>query len=242
MALVILLDWYDLKFSIHDILVEFHGLVFDLIVFGIILTIYEKIKSKKDKITRYKEEIEDFRFLNTEESRHRLHGIIKRLLKLEKQKIDLSHCCIYHCPTHENMEEWEFSGAKLYNTHFKKVNFKGSNFYLADFYFGFISGSDFSNCKFAEAILYDVTFLNCTFNNTSFLNAYVNNKDWFINLEKNSNIGVQEIVTNYELSETTITIENKEYFQLIKKGKENKNARDRNELFLESSSSFGIPF
>ncbi len=100
----------------------------------------------------------------------------------------------------------------------------------------------YERSKFAEAILYDVTFLNCTFNNTSFLNAYVNNKDWFINLEKNSNIGVQEIVTNYELSETTITIENKEYFQLIKKGKENKNARDRNELFLESSSSFGIPF
>lgn len=92
MIIAVILDFYDCNFSYHDILVEFHGLVFDLFVFGIILTIYETNKSKKEKaqadkkrktdlIERYTEEINDFKFWKSEEAMYRTRGLIKRLVK-----------------------------------------------------------------------------------------------------------------------------------------------------------------
>ncbi len=40
-----------------DILVEFHGLLFDVIFFGILFTIFSMITSRVNDIRRYKEQI-----------------------------------------------------------------------------------------------------------------------------------------------------------------------------------------
>ncbi len=44
----------------EDVLVEAHGLLFDIILFGIILTVFSQRIDKKMKILRCHEEIEDF--------------------------------------------------------------------------------------------------------------------------------------------------------------------------------------
>ena len=46
--------------SYKDIAVEFHGMVFDIILFGLVLTFYEWMTDRRDKINRYREEIDDY--------------------------------------------------------------------------------------------------------------------------------------------------------------------------------------
>jgi hypothetical protein len=125
-------DFMDNEFSYHDILVEFHGLVFDLFIFGIILTIYESLKSKKEKlelkenkrlvlIERYKEEINDFRFWKSEEAFYRIRGLVKRLVDLGEEKINLSHCYLdteKSLSAYKNMKGWKFFAANLRNSFF----------------------------------------------------------------------------------------------------------------------------
>nr|WP_319510193.1 pentapeptide repeat-containing protein [uncultured Draconibacterium sp.] len=238
LAVILVLDWSDGKFSYHDILVEFHGLIFDLIVFGIILTIYESVKSKREKIVRYKEEIDDYRFLNTEESRHRLNGIIRRLFQLDKSKISLKHCSIYNFPTNENMVNWEFDCAKLYNTEFNNIKLNGSRFYLSEFYLTFFFYSNLTNCDFSSAIFWEVNFIGCTFENTEIIYSYTNDKNWFENLIKNGNIGVKDLATKYELTNDTIEINNKQFYQVIRKDCKIKRARTPDEILSENLEKF----
>jgi len=44
----------------RDVIVEAHGLLFDLVLFGIILTSYYIKTNKKQQVNRLQEEIEDY--------------------------------------------------------------------------------------------------------------------------------------------------------------------------------------
>ena len=91
--LIIVLDSLDGEFNFHDILVEAHGLVYDLIVFGVIIALYDTWRDKKEKariekaeqdqlIQRYQEELDDYRNWDALEAMHRVDGILRRLEKL----------------------------------------------------------------------------------------------------------------------------------------------------------------
>lgn len=92
LILIIILDILDKEFNWHDIKVEAHGLIFDLFVFGLLLTLYEALKSKKLKIDQLKDEIDDFRRWDEKEATFRIVGRIKRLNKEGVSSINLAHC------------------------------------------------------------------------------------------------------------------------------------------------------
>lgn len=79
-------------FSWHDVIVESHGVLFDLLVFGILLSIYEGLRNKKDKIERLKEEIDDFRAWDEKEATFRIVGSIKRLNSFGISNVNLKYC------------------------------------------------------------------------------------------------------------------------------------------------------
>lgn len=85
-------------FSWHDLLVEANGMVFDLLVFGILLSLYEALKEKREKIERLMEEIEDYRDWQGQEAVYRTVGAIRRLidLKADRSKVSLHNCCLEH--------------------------------------------------------------------------------------------------------------------------------------------------
>ena len=64
----------------------------DVILFGIILTLYESITGKKERINNLQEQLEDFRQWDEKEATYRIIGIFKRLKKLGVKEIDLSLC------------------------------------------------------------------------------------------------------------------------------------------------------
>ena len=84
---------YKYEDIVEKIYSEIYGLLFDVILFGIIISIYhiltERIKSIEDEI----EQIDDFRGWKSNEASHRILGSIKRLQRLNVYKIDLSNCC-----------------------------------------------------------------------------------------------------------------------------------------------------
>jgi hypothetical protein len=58
------LDYYVYKFSPYltkNIIVEAHGLMFDVFIFGIIILYIDRWRAKKIQITRYMEELEDYK-------------------------------------------------------------------------------------------------------------------------------------------------------------------------------------
>lgn len=79
-------------FSWHDLKVEANGMIFDLFVFGILVTAYNAFRARKEKIERLKEEIDDYRGWNEKEAMYRIVGAIKRLNNEGVTNIDLRNC------------------------------------------------------------------------------------------------------------------------------------------------------
>jgi len=203
--IVSVFDFFDQSFSLHDILVEFHGLVFDLVIFGILITTYETISSKKEKIERYNEELSDYKFWKSEESMYRTRGIIKRLVSLGEKKLDLSFCYLANDNSllrYTDMEEWNFTGATLTNCGFGASNMTNSNFSLAKLNRGTFTDVNLTNSNFRNTNLYQTKFENCNLTNVDFFNARVDSISWFSELKKSKNIGVEVLKNIYFIEET----------------------------------------
>lgn len=203
--IVSIFDFFDQNFSVHDILVEFHGLVFDLVIFGILITTYETISSKKEKIERYNEELSDYKFWKSEESMYRTRGIIKRLVNLGEKKLDLSFCYLANDNSLLNyveMIEWNFTGATLTNCGFGASNMTKSNFTLAKLNKSTFIDVNLINSNFRNTNLYLTKFENCNLTNVDFFNARVDSMAWFSELKKSKNIGVEALKNRYFIEET----------------------------------------
>lgn len=214
---VLYLNVYDNDFNVHDIIVEFHGLIFDLIIFGLLITIYDSVKSRQDKIIRYKEEIQDYSGWESDEAKYRIKGLIKRLINLNAKKVGLFGCFIKNCPYTKKMTDWKFATAKLYNSHFIDCDLSKSTFYLSELHDSSFHKVNLTDCDFGLAVLDECNFSNCILNNTNFDFAYVREQDWFKELRIEENIGVDLINEKYIISSNSVTINSVKYYQIIDK-------------------------
>lgn len=73
-----------------DILVEFHGLFFDIILFGILFIVFAQIGERRKEIKRYQENIDDLKGWNEPEATFKIIGNLKRLLALKANNINLA--------------------------------------------------------------------------------------------------------------------------------------------------------
>lgn len=228
---ILILDFKDTSFRYHDILVELNGLVFDLLIFGILITIYDTAKEKKDKITRYKEEIDDYRHLENDIASFRVIGAIKRLLDLGVKEIDLSFSYIIRTfETPPTIKKWDFVFSKLFNCKFILRNFDNCSFYSAHFKDVSFGNAVFSNCDFEFAIFEDCYFSDCTFiDKINFNYTYIESEKWLVSLIK-ENKGLEKVLEHYIISDNTISFENKNFFQLIDKSYNTNTAVDRETL------------
>jgi hypothetical protein len=202
-------DIIDSKFSFHELVVEFHGLVFDLFIFGILLTIYETINNRKEKIERYLEELNDYRFWESEESMYRTRGLIKRLIDLKVNELDLSFCYLAtdkSFASYRNFRNWNFTGADINDSLFLLSDMKNANFYLANLKDTRFDQVNLTNCKFSDSNLLDTVFEKCIFSDTEFSGAIVKTVNWFDELEKNENIGTDFLRKKYLLKRNPETL------------------------------------
>lgn len=218
LIVAIALDFLDCKFAFHDILVSFHGLVFDLIVFGLVLTIYEKISSDKETIKRYKEEINDYRFWKNEQAMFRIRGLVKRLVELKEKELDLSHCFLETDKSfsqYKDMKGWTFSGAFLRESVFILSNLSNAQFYFTDLTNATFVNVNLTDCTFSSAILFDTKFEKCDFTNVELDDACVSDSNWFEKLEKNKNFGISGLTKSYIIR--NVTGGNNSVYKIIRK-------------------------
>ena len=226
--IILILDLYDKQFNFHDILVELHGLIYDLFVFGIDLTIYETNKERvqkdkrlekelKKKIDRYKEEINDFRFWESDEAKFRISGLVKRLVSLNVKKLNLKHCYLDNAngiTEHEEMQEWNFSTANLNNTLWILNNCTNSSFFLTKLFQSSFTKVNLTNCKFDSAILFETQFEECDFSGVSLNNTIVHSENWFQEMKFKENSGIEELEKKYKILKIKSEVQG---FKIIKK-------------------------
>jgi len=226
---IVILDRFDCKFSWHDILVESHGLLFDLIIFGLIIGYYELKAGKRERIIRYKEEIDDLRGLKTPYARHRISGLVSRLVRLDAQPLNLINCDIIHSPFGTNVKNWVFSNSNFYSATCMNTRFESCCFISTNFNNSKIYHAHFTDCDLRGSIWNNSILLNCRFSNVNFLYAYVESKNWFKELKNSGNKGVESLEEKFKISINSIKINGKNYYQVLKKDDSNLKARTLDE-------------
>jgi len=139
-----------------DIIVEAHGLLFDIFLFGLILTWYRGRISKGAAIEMHQEKLDDLGYWNADEATWKAVGIIKRLNRLEA-KINMK------------------------NLHLKKgildgITFKNCSIDNVDF-----SDTKFNNITFTEVTIEQISCSDAEWRNIKFLNCKIN---FFANITK----------------------------------------------------------
>ncbi|MFC2137513.1 pentapeptide repeat-containing protein [Bacteroidota bacterium] len=171
-VLTILLIGYDLEFF-KGILIEAHGLLFDIVLFGIIITIVLKRNRRIYRINYYKEEIDDYRGWESSMASHRLTGLLRRLSKLNAQYINADHCFL---------ENAQLSNIKLQGS-FKQINFQNGNLYGANLKGDFYE-ANFSLANLERVNLSKSNLINANLSNANLTEANLNGT-WLVsaNLE-----------------------------------------------------------
>lgn len=114
--------------NIADIAVEFHGMLFDIILFGVFLTAFEVILERSREIRRYREEIDDFRDWKEDEAKYRILGNIRRLADKNVRDIDLNNCYLRELPLKGfKFHKSNFLSAILEDSHIMDCSFKSTN-------------------------------------------------------------------------------------------------------------------
>lgn len=144
---------------INNIIVEAHGLFFDLLILGVLITIYERKKQKKEAIEREKNLIDDFRKWNEKEATFRIMGSVKRLNSMGIFEIDFSKCFL--------------KSIEVQHGNFLKSKFLSTNLQWARFYWTNLSEvafkwSDLEGAMFIESNLVNGNFEYATLKGTNF--------------------------------------------------------------------------
>lgn len=118
--------YYDEKFSgdfYRSLLGEAHGMLFDIFIFGIFITLINIRRNKRLEIKRYKEEIEDYRGWKEPQASYRLGGIIRRLADKGERDLVLFDCHLIDAKlTHLNLHRAVLSFANLKRAHLEATN------------------------------------------------------------------------------------------------------------------------
>lgn len=123
----------------NDVLVEAHGLLFDLIIFGILLAIFDSLRNRKSKIYDYQMEIDSLRNWKSEEAAHKILGIIRKMNGIGHTKTNISDAQLEML----DMRSINLSESLLNNTCFYQSNLSNAIFDLI-----ISDNGDFSSDRF----------------------------------------------------------------------------------------------
>ncbi|WP_075591173.1 pentapeptide repeat-containing protein [Labilibacter marinus] len=220
---IAILDFKDSEFNWHDILVEAHGLIFDLFIFGLLITAFDFVRSRREKRQRYNEEIQDLIGWKSEEAKVKILAKVKRLYDLGQRRFFLSNSYLKSA----NLNDYDLTDSVIVLTNLKKSSFARSNLKnvqltaskLNKVYFtsaklentdlsnsicngAFFVDTNFVNTKFKRADLRKASFVGCNYENVNLENvklddAIVDDLSWFEKLQNSGAIGIDNLMTKY---------------------------------------------
>lgn len=192
--------------DLKNIAVEFHGMVFDVILFGIVLTIYEKWRSKKDRIQSLKDELDDFRGWDEKEAMYRIVGIIRRLNKLGVSDVDLSNCFLEEA----DLRKLNLEGCNLKYANIQKADLRRTN----------LKNSDLRNADMRRALLVNVGMIHgANLDGVKLYKTKVVDVHWIKSLEANNIKGIDWIKKKYYVEGERLICEDTAvfYYEVISK-------------------------
>jgi len=215
---------YLLKFGdgwdyINNIIVEAHGLLFDLIVLGVLISIFESKREKEEAIERDNNLIDDLRGWRNEEGTRRTVGAIKRLASKDAPCLMLTNCYLKEANLNgvilkeANFQGAVLEGALLICANLEGAIFVGANLQGACLTHAKLEGTDFSwlevsfpsfeRTNLSGANLTGACLLNADLMGTEVGGAIVN-QGWFDKLEQWNVQGRNEIQEKYHIDENGI--------------------------------------
>lgn len=147
---------YDQKFW-YNVKVEAHGMLFDILILGLLFSWLHSSGEKRRLIQRYKDEIDDFRGWESEEAARRIRGNILRLNREGVNKINLRSCFLKGAV----LEEANLTSADLSNADLRKTNLKRAKLEYAKFEY-----ADLGETNLREANLRRANFRNANLQGT----------------------------------------------------------------------------
>ena len=183
------------------ILIEAHGMILDIIVIGILVSIISKQREKNLETKRYIEEIDDYRGLKSKESIRRVSGLIKRLSNnYSFTKINLENCVLKKT----NLEEVNLKGAYLVRTNLEGAILESSNFRDANFIETNMKKTQMMYSNFEDAYVNEVNFQNSNLVCANFKNALISGSDFLDADLRGANFeGVRSLYVNFSNSNLT---------------------------------------
>jgi uncharacterized protein YjbI with pentapeptide repeats len=180
---------YEDEPFLEGILVEAHGMIFDVVVLGIIFAWLNSAGEKQRDIKRYKEEISDYLEWEAEEAKFRIVGNIKRLNRLgEKTNFSLQNAYLVGAKLREaHLDDSDFLEAKLYRINLDRAKLNnailgGADMREAILKFAQLSGAqldggtdltdaDLSFANFTNAVLHHTKLIEAELEGARFKNA-----------------------------------------------------------------------
>ena len=161
---------------------ELNGMVFELLVFSIIIVWLNQLGTKSQQIRSYKDEIDDFRMWESEESAYRTVGNIKRLNRHKIYNIDLVNCYLsktnlsYVVLKEANLNNVNASNSNLIECNLEsarlnRTNFENSNLNQVNLQGAFASGTNFKDAYMIKANLNKAFLIKADFKNAFLMEA-----------------------------------------------------------------------
>ncbi len=187
-----------------NVLAEAHGMLFDILIIGILLFWLRQVGEEKQRISQFIDEIDDFRMWESEEAAFRNVGNIKRLNRHGVYNIDLVGCYLKKTNlSGVNLENSNLNTANLSNgilieanlqgTRMNQTNFENANLNHANLSHSFASGSNFKDAfmikanlshaflikaDFKNGFLMEANLSHCSLSETNFENANLYKADF----------------------------------------------------------------
>ncbi|MBX2894510.1 MAG: pentapeptide repeat-containing protein [Cyclobacteriaceae bacterium] len=176
----------SLNYYLHDfenfweqILVEAHGMIFDIAIIGILIFWLNQNGETRQRIRTYKDEIDDFRLWESDEAAFRTVGNIKRLNRHKIYEINLVNCHLARTNLNyvnlkgSNMNSANFSSSSLIETNLENTRLNQTNFENANLNQAMLKGAYASGANFKDAFLIKAQFENAFLIKTNFKNAFL---------------------------------------------------------------------
>lgn len=190
LLLTLLVIGLSLRFYIHDfeefylnVLAEAHGMLFDILVIGILIFWLNKSGEKRLRIRTYKDEIDDFRLWESDEAAFRNVGNIKRLNRHHIYNINLVNCYLartnlnYVILKGSNLNSANLNGANLIEANLEEARLNQTNLEAATLNQSKLNSAYASGAKFTDAFLIKASLTNAFLIKADFSSAFMMEAD-----------------------------------------------------------------
>lgn len=188
---------------VRDVLVEAHGMWFDILILGILATILSLAAEKRQTLQRYNEEIDDFLGWESDEASYRIAGNIRRINRLGDVPQALTSAYLRNAVLRganltgvylngADLSEANLSGANLCNTSLRyanlseiglcKANLNEADLHNANLYKANLLCADLRNAvlygaNLSKALLRNATLCRADLDEANLHNANLNKAD-----------------------------------------------------------------